>query len=546
MPLGQDTNLILCGGPINHSNLPIGTTTSNAMVPVNSKPVIGWILDDLLSKGIKSATVVVRAQDYRLRQFLTGLYARRMELVITPLEFDGTIVQSVQAGLISSHQRGLVRIILGDTLIRDTFDANENFVYVREVEGSRRWCLAVTDEVGKILDYVDKQDSVPAPHLALSGYYHFLDAEHLQKCVDRSVTDGERELSAVLRRYGSITPIFARRVQNWFDFGNIDNLVDARRRLLNPRFFNSLRINPTLNTITKVSDHNQKLRDELNWYLELPDELKVLTPRIVSHRQTNGQSEIVQEYYGYPSLADLYVYGDLSIDAWNSILRQIFNIHDEFRRYVGRLKPKHLARVYIDKTWQRLTQLAKQDASWSELLEKPTVTFNGRLLRGVFQLKEGINRRSEAATKTGLICIIHGDFCLSNILFDIGGQIIRLIDPRGSFGKPGIYGDARYDMAKLRHSLCGLYDHIVSDMFELEQDASGFTGTVFSNGSHSAVGELFDTKVAEAGYKLDEIRFLESLLFISMLPLHQGHPQRQRMMYLTGLNLLNEVLGCES
>lgn len=30
--------------------------------------------------------------------------------------------------------------------------------------------------------------------------------------------------------------------------------------------------------------------------------------------------------------------------------------------------------------------------------------------------------------------------------------------------------------------------------------------------------------------------------FLFMLPLHEGQPQRQRMMYLTGLRLLNDVL----
>lgn len=62
--MNNETNIILCGGPINYSNLPIGTTQSNGMVTVNGKPVIGLILDDLLAKGIRRATVVVRLQDF--------------------------------------------------------------------------------------------------------------------------------------------------------------------------------------------------------------------------------------------------------------------------------------------------------------------------------------------------------------------------------------------------------------------------------------------------------------------------------------------------
>jgi hypothetical protein len=138
--------------------------------------------------------------------------------------------------------------------------------------------------------------------------------------------------------------------------------------------------------------------------------------------------------------------------------------------------------------------------------------------------------------------VIHGDFCFSNILFDIGHQIIRLIDPRGSFGPKGIYGDARYDIAKLRHSVCGLYDYIVADMFELEEADGRFSSTLFVNGTPRMVGAMFDRLVVDAGYDLDEIRLIEGLLFISMIPLHQGHASRQRLMFLTGLTLLNEVL----
>lgn len=541
----SETNLILCGGPINLSNLPIGTNSSNSMIPVNGKPVIGWILDDLLEKGIRSATVVLRDQDFRFKQFLQRAYARRMQLTVAALREEGTIVQSVQAGLRETPPQGLVRIILGDTLIRDAFEAEESFVYVYQVAESKRWCLALTAGDGRVIDYIDKQDNVPAPRLALSGYYHFLHGRHLALCAEESTANGERELSSILRRYGLSHPIFARTVEQWFDFGNIDNLVDARRRLLRPRYFNKLSINPILNTITKVSNNGQKLRDELNWYLALPDELQVLTPRIVSYGQSNGRLEVVQEFYGYPTLAELFVYGDLNPETWASILRHIFAIHREFRRHPGTLDPADLASMYVEKTWQRVDLVLGQDDFWQRLFQRGEIIYNGHSLQNLPVIREAVTARAQSLCRDGIICIIHGDFCLSNLLFDVGSQIIRLIDPRGAFGRKGIYGDARYDIAKLRHSVCGLYDHIIADMFELEESNEGFTTAIFADGLHRVVSGTFDHLVEEAGYSLAEIKFLEGLLFISMLPLHQECPQRQKLMYLQGLSLLNEVLQCE-
>lgn len=542
--MSNETTIILCGGPISHSSLSIGTNQSNAMIPVNGKPVVGWILDDLLQKGISWVTVVLREHDHRLQSFLQRAYSGRIEIAIAPLRNEGTIVQSLQAGLSRSTGEGPVRIILGDTLIRDPFDLRGDFVYVGTVDDSRRWCLAEIVPSGRIVDYIDKQDTASEPKLALAGYYQLEHGDHLRSCVADCVANGERELSGVLRRYGALYPIHARSVEEWYDFGHIDHLVDARRRLIQPRHFNSLSINPILNTITKISDNDEKLRNELDWYREIPDELRVLTPRILKDEAVNGHLEVVQEYYGYPTLAELYVYGDLHADSWLSILRHVLRIHQEFCRYSGKLEQRAIESMYFDKTWKRLEQLHAQDSYWQELLEYDRVIYNGRPLINIRGLEDEIREKARSVAKSAPVRAIHGDLCFSNILFDVNNQIIRLIDPRGSFGKKGIWGDARYDIAKLRHSVCGLYDYIVADMFELQQTGGDFVGRVCANGTQKVVALSFDRLIAGLGYDLDDIRFIEGLLFISMLPLHQGHPERQRMMFLTGLSLLNEVHRC--
>lgn len=536
-----DTTIILCGGQINFTNLPMGSNLSNAMIPVNGKPVIGWILDDLLAKNIRAAVIVLRESNHRLAEFVQRAYTNRMDIKLARLTQEGTIVQSLRAGLMANTVNGVVRVVLGDTLIRDPFDSPRSFVYVNEVEESRRWCLAVTERDGRILSYLDKQEIAPKPYLALTGYYHFTNGETLQHCADAAVADGARELSDVLKRYGAFTPIYAKQAQAWFDFGNADNLVAARQRLLQPRYFNALDINSVLGTITKVSSHSDKLRDELDWYLALPDELKVLTPRIVSNHDENGQLRIVQEYYGYPTLAELYVYGELHPDTWASILRRVLAIHGEFIKRKGALDAKHVEAVYAEKTFERVQTLAT-DEIWRALLDADEIVFNGKRLRSWKMLQTDVKQMSARLAQNAHITMVHGDYCFSNILYDISNQIVRLIDPRGSFGAKGVYGDARYDIAKLRHSICEGYDYIVADMFDLQEANDGYEARVYHNGLPQVLGVMFDQSIECMGYALDEIRFIEGLLFISMLPLHADQPRRQKMMFLTGLSLLNEVL----
>lgn len=539
----NDTTIILCGGSINYIDLPIGTNLSNTMIPVNGKPVIGWILNDLLAKGIKDVVVVLRAEDERLKAFLQRGYQGRMDITLAPLEHEGTIIQSLQAGLNQRHDDGTVRIILGDTLIRDTYHADDDFVYIGQVDDTRRWCIVFSDADGRIHDLIDKRaDLRVESKYALAGYYHLRDGDWLARCVQEAAAAGERELSRVLLRYNAQRPIYARRAAQWFDFGNIDNLVDARRRLLSSRHFNTLTINPILNTITKISEKNDILSEELDWYLNIPDELKVLTPRIVSYKQISNSIEIVQEYYGYPTLAELFIYGDLQLDIWVSVLRHVIRIHQEFRRYPGELDAGSLRQMYAEKTWQRLALLRAQADSWERLLAREVIEYNGKTLLGVEALRPQIETRIETLIETASICIMHGDYCFSNILFDLNNQIIRLIDPRGSFGRRGIFGDPRYDIAKLRHSVHGLYDFIVADMFELYENEGCFSSVIYASPNAVRVCAAFDEMIAAAGCDLDTIRFIEGLLFISMPPLHRDSLRRQQIMFLTGLTLLNEVL----
>ena len=536
------STIILSAGPLNVMNLPLGTNVSNAMVPVNGKPVIGWILDDLLTKGIRRATIVLRQDNDRLALFLGRAYAARMDLTLATVSGEGSILDSLTAGLAAAGGDGPVRVLLGDTLVLDGFECETDTVFAADVEDSSRWCVVATSPGGIVSAFHDKQALEGTRHSALVGYYHLMDSAHLRSAVASARASGERELSAALSRYGERHPIAARAVAEWLDFGHVDNFVQAKHRLLQSRFFNSLKVDPVLNTITKVSTDDAKLQDELAWYQALPDELKVLTPRIVNHQRANGGLEVVQEYYGYPTLAELYVFGDLPADAWRSTLHRVMAIHQHLRRYEGPVPPGDIVEMYSSKTIERLRVLAAGSAEWAAQLERTDVSLNGRPLRNLPALRSAIDRKAHELSESTSGSIIHGDFCFSNILFDFPNQIIRLIDPRGSFGAKGIYGDPRYDMAKLRHSVCGRYDFIVADMFTIQVDDGSARAEICGDATAVAVAEMFDDMLTAAGYDLDAIRFIEGLLFLSMLPLHQGKPLRQQMMYFTGLNLLNGAL----
>ena len=67
-----------------------------------------------------------------------------------------------------------------------------------------------------------------------------------------------------------------------------------------------------------------------------------------------------------------------------------------------------------------------------------------------------------------------------------------------------------------------------------------FVATIIAPTLNKRFKEVFG-----GSWDIGEIRTLEGLLFLSMCPLHQDHPQRQIAMFVTGLRILNELLNDE-
>ena len=130
---------------------------------------------------------------------------------------------------------------------------------------------------------------------------------------------------------------------------------------------------------------------------------------------------------------------------------------------------------------------------------------------------------------------MHGDFCLSNILYDSRSNRLKVIDPRGisGDGEFTIYGDQKYDIAKLAHSFIGLYDLIIAGNYRIEVDSHGVKTIIFDlDNRMKMIQELFISKILCKTSPSEEIMPLVILLFLSMLPMHADSADRQEAMLL--------------
>ena len=431
------------------------------------------------------------------------------------------------------------RVLLGDTLITKSIDENEDIIYTSdEVTISENWCL--TDGKG---NFYDKQKNIDLQGKeALVGYYAFSDTKYLLNCCIKARLMLKKEISTALVMYQEKYRLKTKHIEDWYDLGHTSGLIKAKNLLFNARCFNSISVDTDAGLLIKTSTKIQKLEDEALWYQGLPDELKIYTPRFVDFQKDKDKAVLIQELYGYPSLQELYLSGEVNMEDWQCIIQKLFGLHKRFEKYTRTANRNALKWLYFDKTKERIDELKSSNPYWEKHLNKDYEIINGKRYYGIMALKPEIEAFTQELSSNKTESIIHGDYCFSNILFDSNNYIFKLIDPRGRLDNEAtIYGDAKYDIAKLRHSVVGLYDFIVHGLFRLKESTSGYEYTLIAP-DYSRLEAIFDNHAKRYGFDVREIKFIEGLLFLSMLPLHKDDLARQKMIYIRALELLNDTL----
>lgn len=315
-----------------------------------------------------------------------------------------------------------------------------------------------------------------------------------------------------------------------------------------PRAFNFLEVDEKRGTLTKRSTHRENLITEIQWYLKLPKALHYLAPRIFSFSLYSDSPYIQMEFYGYRTLHEIFLTAlrkGEPPDFCELLLRRLLFTVEEMQAHRLRCD-RELARaaitsMYIDKTLSRLDKLRANDDFKNFFAQK--IIVNGKIFHSLDEiislLPELVDRLLLPAAEENF-SVIHGDLCLPNILAEEAHGFLRLVDPRGKFGDFDIYGDRRYDLAKLLHSLEGNYDLIIADEFKVSVHGSAIDyALTFDFGK---VREKFFAVFAEQLKDLQALRLIEATLFLSMIPLHADALNRQRVMLARGVELFESVL----
>lgn len=537
-------NVILFAGETKNENMPMGFYSSLAMLPLRGKPLIWWQIENLKKQGLDNFILVICKNNTKLIEYSHNVLQESYNIKLVEVSSKKNILSSLKYGLLAANTSLPTRVILGDTMLSESIDSQTDILFSsKEFSTSENWCLV--DHSGKNgLYFYDKHKKLDLENKeALVGYYSFSDTKFLLNCCIKSRLMLKKEISTVLINYQEKYKLKTKLVNDWLDLGHTSGLIKAKNILFSARDFNSISVDTDFGLLTKTSIKIQKLEDESFWFKNLPEDLRIYTPRFINFVKSKDSASLTQELYGYPSLQELFLSGEVNIEDWRYILEKLFNLHKNFEKYKTNSDPKALKWLYVEKTNERLEELQEQNSYWKTLLNKKEEIINGRRYRGFANLKSDIEAFAEKISKNGIQTIVHGDFCFSNILFDSNNYVFKLIDPRGRLNKDAtIYGDPRYDIAKLRHSIVGLYDFMVQGLFKIEEINEGFEYRVLTSINYNTLENIFNKFVKENGFDVQEIKFIEGLLFLSMIPLHKDNFERQKIFYIRAIERLNETL----
>lgn len=543
--MSKINTLILSAGKFDAKNISAGLITEVGLLPIRGKPVIAWVIDSVKRNNTDKVKIIIRKNNTRLSRFLGYRYPEVEQVFLN--DNDDMSVSLVTL-LNECDDNNPIQIILGDTLINESFPEEKDvFLSSSDIKASKNWCLVSKDNNGHIQHIYNKERDISlVGKEALVGYYKFSDTKLLKQIAISEVLQGNYNFMQILAKYNEVNPVLIKSTKNWFDFGHISGAVKARLGLFSAREFNNLQVDAVRGTITKISTKKQKLLDEANWYQKLPLEISCYAPRVFKVEEDTEVAKVEMEMYGYANLAETLIYGSNNLEDWYNIIESLLKVHKTFEKYKEPVDKDEYAEIYVTKTEQRLNDMAVKAPQVLDMMQSDYLVINNLHYKNYPLLKNKLRSALEKLVDYNQRTIVHGDYCFSNILFDPMHYIFKFVDPRGRFKTQTIYGDPRYDIAKLRHSIVGLYDFIVAGLYKFTKlGNNSYEFQISTPILAEKLETFFDELVIAYGYNSKDIKLIEAVLFLTMIPLHSEDSLRQQAFYLTAIKKLNEVLDDE-
>jgi glucose-1-phosphate thymidylyltransferase len=214
-------------------------TQPKALIPLAGKTILSIIVDQLKEAGITDFVFIVGYLGDKIRDYVKEKYPNLNTYFVNQNERQGIGHAILLTREIVGNDE--MFIVLGDTIceydVADVLNRPHSCLGIKRVDDPRDFGVAEISEDGFITRVVEKPQ-IPKSNMALVGIYRIRESQQLFSCLDDNIRNmvksrGEYSITdAIECMIGHGARFQPFKVQNWFDCGKKETLLDSNATLL--------------------------------------------------------------------------------------------------------------------------------------------------------------------------------------------------------------------------------------------------------------------------------------------------------------------------
>ncbi len=214
-------------------------STPKPLLQVAGKPILGHIIDRLVSAGVVHVTLIVGYLGDMIVEWTKNEYPDINVDFVKQNNMDGLASAVNLAAPVTGD--GVTLVVLGDTIfsadLSRAIDPDRNMIAVKQVDDPGRFGVVLL-EGDRVVRLVEKPEEFISD-LAIVGIYGFSSGTILMSATSRLIKSGKRtrgeyqltDAMQLMLDEGYDFGVFE--VDNWFDCGKPETLLETNRILLN-------------------------------------------------------------------------------------------------------------------------------------------------------------------------------------------------------------------------------------------------------------------------------------------------------------------------
>lgn len=240
---------------------PLTYTQPKPLIPVAGKPIIAFIVDQLVEVGIRDFVFIIGYLGEKIKLYLEQAYPDLRKEFVQQNEREGS-AHAIWVARKAIKGADEIIIVFGDTILdvdmKRVLAEPLSCLAVKKVGDPREFGVVEFDADGAVSRVVEKP-TIPKSNMAMVGLYKIKEVPEFLEAVDHNVknkirTHGEYQLTdALMRMINKGIKFSALKVNNWFDCGKKEILLRTNAILLDregyasanlPNYDNSIIIHP--------------------------------------------------------------------------------------------------------------------------------------------------------------------------------------------------------------------------------------------------------------------------------------------------------------